>query len=162
MADQPRTGGSEWIVGHALALLNEHACRRLFRLCDLAYLMGKSEWSLSCRIKRATGRSVPQHIHDRRVERAKHLLATTSKSVKEIAADVGYDRTSDLDREFVKRLSITPRAWRNGCLTASPLLTPPPPLGAAPPSDGGDTASASRTTADPRRDAARRAGGSRC
>ena len=47
-----------------------------------------------------------------RLEQAKRLLETTSLSVAEIAARVGYGDAPSFHRLFVRQVSITPAAYR--------------------------------------------------
>jgi two-component system response regulator YesN len=93
-------------------VLSERACEPLFREADLALAVGVSTWSISVRLKGATGRSFPQLVNDRRVERAKELLKSPRLSVKQVAAAVGYPGTSDLDDHFRERVGKTPSEWR--------------------------------------------------
>lgn len=48
----------------------------------------------------------------RRMQRAKYLLATTNRSVKEIAFEVGYGSTSTFSRAFMKFNKKPPELWR--------------------------------------------------
>ena len=71
------------VIAKELAVSIEHLCRLL---------------------KKDTGSGFNDHLHKRRVEEAKHLLADTPMSVKEVAHRVGYSTTSRLGHHF-KRLS---------------------------------------------------------
>lgn len=64
-------------------------------------------------IKTATGYSVSHHIQQRVVLEAKRLLYHSDKSIKEIAADLGYDDYSYFTRLFSKIVQMTPLAFRN-------------------------------------------------
>jgi AraC-like DNA-binding protein len=110
---------SDPIIVLALEILERRAFEPLFRLADLATAVGRSEWSVSSRLKKTTGRNLCQHLHDRRIRHSKLLLSSSGLSIKEIAAAVGYLRTSDFDREFHRRTGNTPKEWRSANRTCS-------------------------------------------
>lgn len=60
----------------------------------------------------ATGSSVSDSIRERVVLEAKRLLYHSSRSVKEIAAELGYDDFSYFTRIFVKTVGETPQRFR--------------------------------------------------
>lgn len=63
-------------------------------------------------VKTATGHPVSYHIHQRIILEAKRLLYHSSKSIKEIAAELGYDDYSYFTRLFVKTTGMTPLVFR--------------------------------------------------
>lgn len=63
-------------------------------------------------IKNATGHPVTYHIAQRVVLEAKRLLVHSDKSVKEIAADLGYDDYPYFSRLFAKSAGMTSMAFR--------------------------------------------------
>ncbi|GAB4006594.1 AraC family transcriptional regulator [Spirosoma migulaei] len=63
-------------------------------------------------VKTATGHSVSFHIQQRIVLEAKRLLHHSDKSVKEIAAELGYEDYSYFVRLFRKAAGMTPLAFR--------------------------------------------------
>ena len=78
----------------------------------VATILGVSVSTASRLCRRATGDSIMERVHRTRVERAVQLLADSTLSVKEIAFEVGYARTSALDRQFSRLLGIRPTALR--------------------------------------------------
>ncbi|PIF34708.1 AraC-like DNA-binding protein [Flavobacterium sp. 9] len=64
-------------------------------------------------VKNTTGFSVTYHIQQRIILEAKRMLYHSDKSVKEIAADLGYDDYPYFSRLFSKVTGITPLAFRN-------------------------------------------------
>ncbi|WP_228098775.1 AraC family transcriptional regulator [Pedobacter sp. MC2016-24] len=64
-------------------------------------------------VHETTGHSVSFHIRERVFLEAKRLLFHSSKSVKEIAAELGYDDFSYFTRLFTKVAGMTPIAFRN-------------------------------------------------
>lgn len=64
-------------------------------------------------IKKTTGQSVSHHIHQRVILEAKRLLSHSDRSVKEIAAELGYDDYPYFSRLFTKTTGTTALAFRN-------------------------------------------------
>ena len=64
-------------------------------------------------VKNTTGYSVSYHIQQRVILEAKRLLYYSDKSVKEIAAELGYDDYPYFSRLFTKIAGITALAFRN-------------------------------------------------
>jgi AraC-like DNA-binding protein len=64
-------------------------------------------------VKYVTGQSVSFHIQQRVVLEAKRLLYHSSKSIKEIAGELGYDDYSYFNRLFVKVTGMTPLTFRS-------------------------------------------------
>lgn len=62
--------------------------------------------------KNATGKTISFHIQERIILEAKRLLFHSSKSVKEIACDLGYDDYSYFSRIFSKATGMTASAFR--------------------------------------------------
>ncbi len=63
--------------------------------------------------KRQTGFSPMEYVINTRIDRAKILLVRTSKTISEIACEVGYSTGSSLTNLFIKRVGISPKAFRN-------------------------------------------------
>ena len=74
--------------------------------------IGISENYLSRLVKQSTGRSVGAWIDIVRIQRAKHLLASSSLPVIDIAASVGIEDQSYFSRLFKKETGMTPSAFR--------------------------------------------------
>jgi len=63
-------------------------------------------------LKRNTGHGFRWNLHTQRIGRAKELLSESTLTVKEIAACVGYVRTSQFDRCFSAFVGSTPSEYR--------------------------------------------------
>lgn len=59
-----------------------------------------------------TGVSPASYVETARVDRAKHLLVHTEKSIKEIAAAVGYMDHHHFSRVFARRTGLAPTKYR--------------------------------------------------
>lgn len=81
-------------------------------LAELAALVGLSPYHFTRMFKQSTG--VPPYAYLRaiRVERAQHLLATSSLPVIEIALAVGYDTPQAFARMFRAEAGTSPSQWR--------------------------------------------------
>jgi AraC-like DNA-binding protein/mannose-6-phosphate isomerase-like protein (cupin superfamily) len=64
-------------------------------------------------VKNVTGHPVSYHIQQRVILEAKRLLYHSGKSVKEIAATLGYDDYPYFSRLFTKLVGLSPVAFRN-------------------------------------------------
>ena len=63
-------------------------------------------------IKKETGKSAIEYIHLAVINRVKELLASTSKTVSEIAYEVGFQYPHHLSRVFKKVVGCTPNEFR--------------------------------------------------
>lgn len=71
-----------------------------------------SIYSISRMFKAATGSNFKDYISDKRLERARILLLTTSDSVGSITEAVGFDRVSYFSTLFRKKYGISPSQYR--------------------------------------------------
>lgn len=74
-----------------------------------------SPWHLSRMLTTHTGAGFETHLHLTRIYHARRLLRSTWLSVKEIAAEVGYNQTRSLDRHFRGMCHSTPSEFRRMC-----------------------------------------------
>jgi YesN/AraC family two-component response regulator len=82
-------------------------------LTDVADAVGYSPAYLTNLVQSQTGRTVKRWVIERRMTQARTLLITTSQSIHQIAAIVGYPDTSYFVRQFKQIHSISPQVWRN-------------------------------------------------
>ncbi len=68
--------------------------------------------SLRHRFRKVFGTSPARMMSGLRMERAKNLLLETGRSIKDVAADVGYGRQHEFARAFHRHTGRTPTAWR--------------------------------------------------
>ena len=99
-------------VAQALAAIEDRAFERHFRLHDLARHLALSACRLTQLLRAETGSTFGAHLHRRRIAQACVLLGQPGLSVKEIAGRVGYDTTTQLDRQFKRYTSMRPTAYR--------------------------------------------------
>ena len=70
------------------------------------------ERSLKRRFKAATGLTLIEHVQGLRIEEAKRLLETSSDSVEEISAEVGYEESAFFRRLFKRLTGVSPGQYR--------------------------------------------------
>ena len=84
------------------------------KLEDIAGICNLSTRHFSDIFKQETGRSFTQYVHWYRIQRAKEFLTNSSRSITDIAFEVGYDDVSYFTKRFKKEENLTPRETRLG------------------------------------------------
>lgn len=79
----------------------------------LAAVANLSVYYYAHSFKRQVGISPIEYLIQTRMERAKSLLIRTSKSVSEIAYEVGYSCSGGFINQFIKRVGYSPKNYRN-------------------------------------------------
>lgn len=92
---------------------------------ELAGIAKQSRSTFAERFTRLLGQSPAAYIADRRLDRAAHLLRSTSASVSSIARDVGYASDSAFTRAFQRRYDESPLRWRRSTTQPSSRLVTP-------------------------------------
>ena len=82
------------------------------RIADLAMRFRVSRRTLETHFRDVTGTTIAEEVCRLRIERAKHLLATTGDSQEEIATACGFYNASHLSATFRNRLGMRPSAFR--------------------------------------------------
>jgi AraC family transcriptional regulator len=112
----PRAAKSRLGV-RALRLIDDYVDANLgadMRIVDLASLAGMSRFHFG-RVFRATVGTTPhRYVLERRLDRARHLLETTTLAVRDVAAAAGFADQSHLTRLIKRRFGVTPGALRSG------------------------------------------------
>lgn len=75
--------------------------------------LGLSPWHLRRLLRRHTGMTFNGILYRTRVAAAQDLLVHTFKSVKEVAASVGFANTAQLDRHFCRHAGLRPSEYRS-------------------------------------------------
>ena len=84
------------------------------KLDALARLAGMSVGTFIKAFRQAFHTTPYQFLLDRRIDRAKTLLLTTSLSITEISSAVGFSTPSHFATAFGRRVGVTPRNYRLG------------------------------------------------
>jgi transcriptional regulator GlxA family with amidase domain len=96
-------------IRHVAQLL---ALKPSLRSRDLASLVGVTPAHLERLFKRQVGMSIGQFSLELRLQRAKQLLETTFRCLKEIRHEVAITDAANFSRLFKKRFSMTPTTCR--------------------------------------------------
>jgi AraC family transcriptional regulator, transcriptional activator of pobA len=100
------------VITKSFKLLLERDFILVKRPSDYATALNISTPYLNECVKNRTGFSVSYHIQQRIILEAKRLLHHSSKSVKEISAELGYDDSAYFSRLFTKVTGMTVLAFR--------------------------------------------------
>jgi AraC family transcriptional regulator of arabinose operon len=106
--------GSELREAHVLKVLKliESDLAGDLTVARLAQTVGLSPSRLSHLFQESQQMSLKQYVRNQRVSRAFDLLMTTRKSVKEVAAEVGFYDTAHFSRVFKKAVGRPPSQSR--------------------------------------------------
>jgi AraC-like DNA-binding protein len=100
----------EQLVMQVLSYIEEHY--KNSSLTELANALHYDFTWLSREIKRKTGKTYTQLLHNKRMSQAAYLLKNTHVTIDEIAIQTGYENISYFHRLFYKTYGKTPRDYR--------------------------------------------------
>jgi AraC family transcriptional regulator len=103
------------ITGRQLRLVMDHVDAHLehdVAVGDLAEIAGLSEAHFSRAFKQTAGISPHKFITERRLERAKRMLADTPDSLIQIALACGFSDQAHFSRSFAQAFGVAPSALR--------------------------------------------------
>ena len=109
-------GAADPGVGRALAQMHQRPAYP-WTLDELADAAGVSRSTLADRFARYLGQGPMAYLTDWRLELAAESLRTTSRSVLDIAADVGYESEAAFNRAFKRRFTLPPARYRKSVRT---------------------------------------------
>ncbi|MCI4645041.1 MAG: AraC family transcriptional regulator [Hyphomonadaceae bacterium] len=98
-------------ISAAIAFLEANLCRQI-TLADIAAAADLHEAALLPAFKRALGVTPYQFVVQRRLSRARELLARSRLPLAEVALEVGYGNQSHFSSAFKKAFGVTPSAYR--------------------------------------------------
>jgi AraC-like DNA-binding protein len=104
-------------IGRVLAKIHDRPAHA-FTLDDLAREVGVSRSVLAERFTHFVGIPPMQYLAQWRMQLAATLLSSTSMSLAEIAAEVGYGSETALSRAYKRQVGVAPADWRRGKRTA--------------------------------------------
>jgi AraC family transcriptional regulator len=100
-----------WQIARARAFIDENL-HRTIRVKDIGAVAQRSAAHFSRSFKQVTGESLHAYVVRRRLERACHLMITSSASLSEIARSVGFSNRAHLCRLFGLAFGQSPSSWR--------------------------------------------------
>lgn len=107
----PRGGLAPWQLKRAQETMEAHLDSDL-ALDDLAKIAGCSPTHFSRAFKQSVGVAPFHWLNEKRIERAKALLADPSISLAEVALAVGFAAQPQFTTAFGRATGLTPGAWR--------------------------------------------------
>lgn len=108
------SGTSAQLSASELTAILEKGCYQQLDLKTLAKTAGMCERSFRDAVHRVTGMSPKEYMSKLKMDAAMDLLLTTTKSVSEIAEEMGYETPFYFSRAFKKHYGISPKKVRNG------------------------------------------------
>lgn len=99
-------------VAAALDAIGKHFHERAFGLKSVASHVQLSPCYLDRLLARHTGYSFVHHLRRKRLDAAQHYLGSSMFSIKEVAAKIGYNSVTHLERDFRTHIGCSPSAWR--------------------------------------------------
>ncbi len=95
----------------AVSFLDDNLHREIYA-AEVAQFVRLSRSRLCHLFKSEVGIPITQYLKKARMEMARELLETSTRAVKAIAADVGYNDATHFEREFKKACGSTPSQYR--------------------------------------------------
>ena len=85
---------------------------RVLRLSEIAQEVSISVNYLNSIFKSETGQTIIQYIEDYKIDKAKHDLSQTNKSIQSVASGLGYYDQYHFSKTFKKETGLTPTQYR--------------------------------------------------
>ena len=86
---------------------------RYMKLGEALKLRSLSRSALAGRFVEFVGHPVMQYLTNWRMQLAATLLQTTTDTIADIAARVGYESDASFSRAFKKTVGVSPSEWRD-------------------------------------------------
>ena len=99
-------------VNRSLRYIHMHI-ENYFSLNKMANELNVSASYISTLFKKTMGISINEYVHEVKINRAKILLKTTSKTMIEIAQQLGYSDSSHFSKKFKEKEGLSPISYRN-------------------------------------------------
>jgi AraC-like DNA-binding protein len=100
-----------WQIARVSAFIDENL-HRTIHADDLSAVAQRSKAHFSRSFKQVFGEPPHAYVVRRRLERACHLMITSSASLREIAQSVGFSDQAHLCRLFRQAFGQSPSSWR--------------------------------------------------
>lgn len=123
-APRPKLTAEQVMVNAAISYLS-HCLATPPTLNELARKVGTYEKKLSHAFRKQLGKTVFEFLRDERLRLAQQLLADTSLSITDIAAETGFSSAANFATAFRKQLGLTPTEYRSGLSPPAPALGEP-------------------------------------
>jgi AraC family transcriptional regulator len=111
-ANDSGTGGlAGWQIARVRAFIDKNLDRTIHTR-DLSAVAQRSAAHFARSFKHTFGESPHAYLMKKRLEKACHLMITTSESLSQIALSVGFSDQSHLTKRFKQALGQSPSNWR--------------------------------------------------
>jgi AraC-like DNA-binding protein len=107
-------GPDELFMQHIREILEKNFSSEEFGISELYAAMGISRVQLHRKLIAITGQPASQVVRNFRLEKAKHKLVNTTKTVAEIAYDSGFSDPNYFSRIFAMEYGSPPTEFRKG------------------------------------------------
>ncbi|MEH7529090.1 helix-turn-helix domain-containing protein, partial [Priestia megaterium] len=64
-------------------------------------------------LSQRTSQTFQQYLTNVRINKAKHLLSTTSQSIQQISFSIGFSDPNYFSRVFKNQTGVSPSIWKN-------------------------------------------------
>jgi AraC-like DNA-binding protein len=106
------TGGlAGWQIARVRAFIDKNLDRNI-HIKDLSAVVRRSAAHFARSFKHTIGESPHAYVMRMRLEKACHLMMTTSEPLSQIALSVGFSDQSHLTKRFKQALGQSPSNWR--------------------------------------------------
>jgi AraC-like DNA-binding protein len=105
------SGLAGWQIARVRAFIDKNLDRNI-HTTDLSAVARRSAAHFARSFKRTVGESPHAYVMRMRLEKACHLMITTSESLSQIALCVGFSDQSHLTKRFKQALGQSPSNWR--------------------------------------------------
>jgi AraC family transcriptional regulator len=110
--EAPRRGGlPKWRAQRALAYIEANLGSKI-AIGEVADCVVLSKSHFSRAFKKSLGTSLMSYVTMRRIERAKHMMASSPERLSDIALACGFADQSHLNRYFRRVVGVSPGFWR--------------------------------------------------
>src|SRR4051812_14992529 len=107
-----KISAGQWRLDRVRGLIQEPTAGRWLNVSELAERCSVSRRHLMREWKAATGTTLHSYIAERRFERAKALLRSSTLKLREVSGEAGFADPSHFSAEFKKRVGCSPSEYR--------------------------------------------------
>jgi AraC-like DNA-binding protein len=101
----------KWRLKRVVEYVEAHISEEI-KLVDMALASGMSRMYFASQFRAATGLRPHEYILRKRIERAQHILFSTTDSLVDVALSVGFQTQSHFTTVFKRIVGTTPYQWR--------------------------------------------------
>ena len=107
-----RENETPYDIGQIIGYINRNF-RSMLTLDEISRKCGCSGAHFCRQFRKSTGKTFVEYLNAVRAAHAKNLLITTDMTVTDIAYECGFGSVRNLNREFLKKYSVSPTQYRS-------------------------------------------------